>query len=114
MSELGWTIILIGGMLLLLASGMPIAFSLLLPALVVVFGIMGLKGFGALSATAWILATSYWLIAIPLFIFLAAIFDEAGLAGDIYQSLTVLTSGVPGSLAAGTTAACAFFSAISG
>ena len=114
MSELTLTLILVCGMLVLLASGIPVAFALLTPALVVLYLGMGTAGFGALASIAWSHSTSFILTAIPLFVFLAAIFEESGLADDIYTAATTITSGLKGGLAAGSSLACGIFAAVCG
>ncbi len=108
------TVLLIGGMLLLLPSGMPIAFAMLVPSLLVLFLFGGATQLMQLWAIAWRTATSFVIIAIPLFIFMADVFSESGLAKSLYNSATKWLAALPGGLAIGSVAACAVFSAICG
>lgn len=114
MSELTLTIILVSLMLLLLASGIPVAFALLMPALVVIYLGLGIQGFGTLASIGWSHSTSFVLTAIPVFIFLAAVFEKSGISEDIYSAATTVTSGLSGGLAAGSALACGIFAAVSG
>lgn len=98
----------------LIFAGIPIGFSLLATALT-----FGLIRFGdvaivQVSASLDTLTTSYAVAAIPLFVFMGAIIESAGIAARLFDSIYVLTRRLPGGVAVGTIMLCTIFAAASG
>ncbi len=60
------------------------------------------------------LLTDYVLISIPLFIFMAALLERSGIAKDMYSSLNVWLSGVRGGIAIVTSIMAVIMAAMSG
>lgn len=107
-------IIVGGGLILLLASGIPIGFA------AGVVGVVGLLITGQSHAVFSIATWSYGslndfvLIALPLFIFIAETVAFTGIGTDLFTALDKWIGRQPGGLAAASVAACAGFAAISG
>jgi C4-dicarboxylate transporter DctM subunit len=102
-------------LLVLLAIGMPVAFSLLLT------GTLGLYLVGGMSAISGVLSTAplstagtYELISIPMFILMAEFVIISGVADNLFKAASVWVGRVPGGLAMATALAGAGFGAISG
>jgi tripartite ATP-independent transporter DctM subunit len=102
-------------MFVLLAVGMPVAFSLL------VAGSLGLYLVGGMDALAGVIATaplstagSYELISVPMFILMAEFVILSGVADNLFKCAATWVGRVPGGLAMATALAGAGFGAISG
>jgi len=99
----------------LILIGVPIAFAMAFT------GIIGLWIIEGPSATLahiglipWEHGRDFIFVAIPLFILMGQIFYHAGLASDLYQSLSKLVGQVPGGVAIASVLACGGFGAITG
>lgn len=128
------SMVLLIGLVLLLAIGMPLGLaSAFLAVLVLVmkfepqlltapwtFGegiLTGRPGSGPLNILAqkiYGLLTDYVLISIPLFIFMAALLERSGIAKDMYASLNVWLSRTRGGIAIVTSLMAVIMAAMSG
>ncbi len=128
------SLVLLLGLLILLAIGMPLGMaSAILAVLVLVmkfepalltapwtFGdgiLTGRPGSGPLNILAqkiYGLLTDYVLISVPLFIFMASLLERSGIAKDMYSSLNVWLSGVRGGIAIVTSIMAVIMAAMSG
>ncbi len=128
------SLVLMLGLILLLAIGMPLGFaSAILAVLVLVmkfeptllwapwtFGdgiLTGRPGSGPLNILAqkiYGLLTDYVLISIPLFIFMAALLERSGIAKDMYSSLNVWLNRTRGGIAIVTSIMAVIMAAMSG
>jgi tripartite ATP-independent transporter DctM subunit len=108
------TLLMFGLMLLLLASGLPIAFAL--GGCAVFFGILmwGPASVHIIIANASNTMRSTLLVAIPLFVFMAYMLERSGLAEDLYAVMYKWMGPLRGGLAAGTVVACTVVAAMSG
>jgi len=93
------TIGMFAGLLIGLFMGHPLAF--VLGGLAVIFGYLG-WGTGAfymfLNRT-WGVMDSYILVAIPLFIFMAQLLDQSGVAEDLFDTMRYLFGPIRGGVA---------------
>lgn len=101
-------------LMLLIFLGFPVAFSMMLAALG-----FGLMRFGEtlvhqLAQRVDDVATNYVLGAIPLFIFMGAILERAGIAERLFDALYMWTRRLPGGLAIAALLMCTIFAAASG
>ncbi|WP_187428259.1 hypothetical protein ROLI_004100 [Roseobacter fucihabitans] len=128
------SLVLMLGLVLLLAIGMPLGFaSAILAVLVLVmkfepmllmnpfsFGdgiLTGRPGAGPLNILAqkiYGLLTDYVLISIPLFIFMAALLERSGIAKDMYSSLNIWLNRTRGGIAIVTSIMAVIMAAMSG
>ncbi|MGC3937747.1 TRAP transporter large permease [Roseobacter sp. EG26] len=128
------SLVLMLGLVLLLAIGMPLGFaSAILSVLVLVmkfepalltapwtFGegiLTGRPGTGPLNILAqkiYGLLTDYVLISIPLFIFMAALLERSGIAKEMYSSLNVWLNRTRGGIAIVTSIMAVIMAAMSG
>ncbi|MEO4042938.1 TRAP transporter large permease [Hoeflea sp. CAU 1731] len=86
-------------------------------------GIVGIVGVTMATGTRmwptfgdiiWNTATSFTLVAIPLFVLMGEIILRSGLARRFYNGIAVMLRGIPGALAHTNIVGCAAFSALSG
>ena len=117
------SLILLGGMFVLLAIGMPLGFAsafLAVVALVLKFGPdlmfmdFGRGPFSVLSQAVYRQMTNYVLISVPLFIFMAALLERSGIARDMYSSLNVWLNRTRGGIAIVTSIMAVIMAAMSG
>lgn len=128
------SMVLMLGLLVLLAIGMPLGLaSAILAVLVLVmkfeptlllqpwtFGdgmLTGRPGSGPLNILAqkiYGLLTDYVLISIPLFIFMASLLERSGIAKSMYDSLNVWLNGTRGGIAIVTSIMAVIMAAMSG
>ncbi|WP_108659799.1 TRAP transporter large permease [Acuticoccus kandeliae] len=94
--------------------GFPVAFSMMLAALG-----FGLYRFGDILILQFAqrvdeIASNYVLGAIPLFIFMGAVLERAGIAERLFDALYMWTRRLPGGLAVAALLMCTIFAAASG
>ena len=98
----------------LVFSGVPVAFALIMISVAFGYSVFGdlifLQLYGPLLSTA----SNFVLAAIPLFIFMGAILERSGIARRLFEALQIWLGGLPGGLALSTIAMCAIFAAASG
>ena len=117
------SILLLIGLLILLAIGMPLGLasaSLAVGILVLKFGpdlLFSNFGRGPLnlvSQAIWRQITNFVLISVPLFLFMAALLERSGIAEDMYSSLNVWLSRTRGGIAIVTSIMAVIMAAMSG
>lgn len=101
-------------LLLLLSLGIPIAFTLCGIATLGILFTWGPKGLLLLFNSAYGESTSFLLLAIPLFIFMANQLKFSGMGDDLYEMVYRWMGRVSGGLAIGTVMICALFAAMAG
>ena len=94
--------------------GFPVAFSMMLTALG-----FGLVRFGDILVLQFAqkvdeIATNYVLGAIPLFVFMGAVLERAGIAETLFDAIYMWTRKLPGGLAVAALIMCTIFAAASG
>ena len=109
------TAIVLAGMLVLLALGTPVAFSMLIAGTVGLLMHGGLPmALGILNTSAASAASSYELISVPMFMLMAEFVIVSGVADSLFKSASTWVGRFPGGLGIATTLAGAGFAAISG
>jgi C4-dicarboxylate transporter, DctM subunit len=114
---LSWqlSLLVIGGLLtLVIALGVPVAAAMGLVGIVSITLLRGTQLWPSLGDIIWNTASSFTLVAIPLFVLMGEIILRSGAARRFYMGLAVLMNNVPGGLAQSNIMACALFSAICG
>ena len=66
------------------------------------------------ATQTWTAMHKFPLLAIPLFVFMAMILENSGVANDLYEMMHLWFGGVSGGLAIGTVIICAIFAAMCG
>jgi C4-dicarboxylate transporter DctM subunit len=106
------TLILLGILLLVLMTGVPIYAGLGVTALGFIAAASGT--FGGLADQMFAKLSSYLLVAIPLFALMAQIMVKTRIVDDLFAFLNALVGHLPGGLAIATVLCCTVFAAISG
>ncbi|WP_299982749.1 TRAP transporter large permease subunit [Desulfobacula sp.] len=107
-------IIVFSSLILLLCLGVPIAFSLCSISTIGIIFTWGPKGLLLLFNSAYAESTSFLLLAIPLFVFMANMLKFSGMGDDLYEVVYRWMGNVRGGLALGTVVICAIFAAMAG
>ena len=108
------TFLFFGSLLLFLLLGVPLAFVLGGVSIVFLFFSMGPVSFYIVASKFWDSMTSFTLIAIPLYVYMAMLLERSGVARALYSMMHLWFGGMRGGLAIGTVAICAIFAAMSG
>lgn len=108
------TLLLFGSLFICVLAGVPIAFAIGGVSLIFVVFLWGYEG-------AYLVAYSFWgemanliLIAIPLFVFMATLLEQSGVADALYDMMHRWMGPLRGGLAVGTVLICTLFAAMSG
>lgn len=108
------TLLMFVMMLVLLATGLPVAFVLGGTALVFGYALWGPASLHVVAAAASDLIRANLLVAVPLFVFMAFMLEKSGIAEDLYGLMQSWLGGLQGGLAAGTVVGCTFVAAMTG
>ena len=108
------TLIMFGSLLALLMAGLPLAFVTGGLACVFLFLLGDARALNIVPSRIFPLMTNYQLSAIPLFIFMAAMLERAGIINDMFDVIYKVLGGVKGGLAAATILASTILAAMVG
>mgnify|MGYP002621806853 FL=1 len=108
------TLIMFGSLLALLMAGLPLAFVTGGLACVFLFILGDARALNIVPSRIFPLMTNYQLSAIPLFIFMAAMLERAGIINDMFDVIYKVLGGVKGGLAAATILASTILAAMVG
>jgi len=108
------TVLLFGSFLLLMIAGVPLVFSLGGSAVIGTYFLWGPDALYAVGIRTFSSATSFVLLAIPMFIFMGAMLERSGIASDLYTMMQKWLGAIRGGLAVGTIFVCTIFAALVG
>jgi tripartite ATP-independent transporter DctM subunit len=108
------TLIMFGSLIVLLMLGLPLAFVTGGLACVFLFFLGDAQTLNIVPSRIFPLMTNYQLSAIPLFIFMAAMLERAGIINDMFDVIYKLLGGVKGGLASATIIASTILAAMVG
>src|SRR5690606_33056677 len=98
----------------LIFLGVPISFSLIIPAVAAGIYAFGPYAFDQLYGGLYTAATNYILSAIPMFVLMGAILERSGIAARLFRTMQLWLGRLPGGLAVATIAMGATFAAAAG
>ena len=108
------TLLMFGSMLLLIVTGLPIAFVLGGLAMVFVLLLWGPEQLKMVVYAAIDVQKIYSLVALPLFIYTGLILQQSGIADTMFDTMRKWAGGLNGGLAVGVILICALFAAMVG
>jgi len=111
--ELG-SYILVASIFIPLVTGQPLAWVTGMVALVFTFGWFGGMALPLVTARIFGFITEYSLVAIPMFILMAALLDRSGIAKDLFNGMRILAGRLPGGVAVQTLIVAILLAAMSG
>lgn len=108
------TVVMFGGLILLLLAGVPIAFVCGAMAVITTMLVLDSGAFYLVVSHVWTEMTEFSLAAIPLFIFMANVLERSGVGERLFGAIHVWTGRIPGSLAVSTILATTMLAAMVG
>jgi C4-dicarboxylate transporter, DctM subunit len=100
--------------LLILLSGMPVAFGLGAISIIFLLIFQGLDGLHVVAETFWGGLDEFTLVAIPMFVMMGAAIGSSPAGKDLYEALDRWLYRLPGGLVISNLGACALFAALTG
>lgn len=107
-------LIVVVALLILLATGMPIAFALGLVSVSALFFTEGLGSLDIVGEKFFTGLAEFGLVSIPMFILMGAAVASSPAGRDLYEALDRWLNRVPGGLVLSNIGACSIFAALSG
>jgi tripartite ATP-independent transporter DctM subunit len=107
-------VIIIGSLLLLLLTGLPVAFALTGLSALLLFIFLGPTALYMVVGAAFKQIGTEVFLAIPLFVLMAAVLQFSGIAGSLYRTMHMWMGPLRGGLAIGTIFICTIIDALSG
>lgn len=115
MDPIGVSLVALGLMFVMLATGIPVAFAVGIAGLGGYFMLAGIeRGLSMASNAPWQHAFSFTLMALPLFIMMGFLLERAGIIEGLFRFMTDWVGHLPGSQGIATLLACGVFSAVCG
>ncbi|MBT3360288.1 MAG: TRAP transporter large permease subunit [Rhodospirillales bacterium] len=106
--------LMLGMLIALLITGMPLAFVTGLVALFFTVGWFGPSAVPLITSRIYSFTTSYVFIAVPMFVLMAAILDQSGIARDLFNAMRIVAGRLRGGVAIQTLVVALFLAAMSG
>lgn len=108
------TVLMFGGMIVLLLLGLPLAFVTGIIAVAFGLGLFGLPSLLLVSSRIYSFMNEYVLVSVPMFILMASLMERSGVARDLFKAMHVWAGGLKGGLAVQTTIAATIMAAMTG
>ena len=108
------SLLMFPALLFALFIGFPVAFAMIAVAFMFGYWAFGPSIIFQLIQKIDAMASNFVLAAVPLFIFMGAMLERAGIAERLFEAIHLWTRRLPGGLAVGTVLMCVVFAASSG
>lgn len=106
--------LMVVSMLLLLTTGLPIAFILGATSMAFLLLFEGPRTFAMPILMSWGLMNTFVFVAVPLFVFMGAMLERSGVTDDLFEFIYRWAGPVRGGLAMGIVLICVIFAAMAG
>ncbi len=101
-------------LVLLLLTGMPLAFVTLLVALIFALGWFGTGAVSLITSRIFSFVNSFVFVSVPMFVLMAAILDRSGIARDLFDAMRLVGGRLRGGIAIQTLLVAIVLAAMSG
>jgi tripartite ATP-independent transporter DctM subunit len=101
-------------LVIMLFTGLPLAFVLGGLSLVLSFFLWGTNSMLLVAVQTWGVMSSYFLVAVPLYVFMANILQRSGIIEDMFEVMQIWFGPLRGGLAIGTVVICTIMAAMTG
>src|SRR6056297_2907599 len=108
------TVAMFSALILLLLTGMPLAFVTLLVALIVALGWFGPNAVPLIASRIFSFVNSFVFVSVPMFVLMAAILDRSGIARDLFDAMRMVGGRLRGGVAIQTLIVAVILAAMSG
>lgn len=106
--------LMFGLMVVLLLTGMPLAFVTLLVALIFALGWFGPMAIPLITSRIYTFVESFVFVSVPMFVLMAAILDRSGIARDLFDAMKLIGGRLRGGVAVQTIFVAVILAAMSG
>jgi len=108
------TILLLATFIVLLVTGLPLAWVMGATAVIFSLTLFGPNVMVMMVGRVYQMMLNYALVAVPLFIFMAAILQQSGVADQLFKAVYIWSGPFRGGLAIGTIISCTIMAAMVG
>ena len=108
------TLIMLGSMVVVLVSGLPLAFVTGIIAFGFALFLYGPFALPLIASRIYGFVSVYALIAVPMFVFMASVLERSGIARDLFGAMHVLSGNLRGGLAIQTMVVAVLMAAMTG
>ncbi len=108
------TLLLFSSLIVLLITGMPLAFCLSVVSVIATIFLWGPEALFQIASTTFGYTLNIILVAVPLFVFMANVLMKSDIADELYETFYHWSGRMSGGLAIGTVVICGIFAAMSG
>ena len=108
------SLIIVGCLLLLMMTGMPLGIVTLVVSVLMAITFFGPRGLFLVSSNAVGLLEHYSLVAVPFFVLMASVLERAGIAEDLFDAMSIFAGNLRGGVAVQTVAVAVVLAAMSG
>ncbi|MBM3547415.1 MAG: TRAP transporter large permease subunit [Alphaproteobacteria bacterium] len=108
------SILIVVAMILLMLTGMPLAWVTMTLAVTCTLLWLGPTGLPLVSSRVLGFVSEYVFVAVPLFVLMASIMERSGVAKDLYDAMYLFAGGLPGGVAVQTTLVATVMAAMTG
>lgn len=108
------SLLMLGSLILLLLTGMQLAFVTLLVAMFFAIGWFGLDALPLVTSRIYSFVGGYVFLAVPMFVMMAALLDRSGIARDLFDAMKVFGRKIRGGVAVQTLLVAIVLASMSG
>lgn len=108
------TLVMFAMLLVLLITGMPLAFVTLLVALIFTLGWFGPMAVPLITSRVFSFVSSFVFVSVPMFVLMAAVLDRSGIARDLFDAMKLMSGRLRGGVAVQTIFVAVILAAMSG
>lgn len=108
------TLLMFGTMVVLLLTGMPLAFVTLLVALIFALLGYGPMAVGLITSRIYTFVNNFIFVSVPMFVLMAAMLDRSGVARDLFDAMKLIGGRIRGGVAVQTIFVSVILAAMSG
>lgn len=108
------TLAMFASLLILLLTGMPLAFVTLLVALIFCLGWFGPSAVPLITSRIFTFVNSFVFVSVPMFVLMAGILDRSGIARDLFDAMRLFGGKLRGGVAIQTLFVAVILAAMSG
>ena len=108
------TLAMFATLIILLLTGMPLAFVTLLVALIFALGWFGPMAVPLITSRVYSFVSSFVFVSVPMFVLMAALLDRSGIAKDLFNAMKLIGGRLRGAVAIQTIFLAVVLAAMSG
>ncbi len=108
------TLVLVVGILLLLFTGVPLAFSTGAMAAALILMEFGPNGLGLIATRIYDLMADFAFVAVPMFVMMGLVLEKSGVTNDLFRAMSIFGGRIRGGLAVQTLVVSVLLAAMSG